>query len=310
VYVARHGGNALNGLQSFITIRWEEPTETGGLPILGYTVSMRKDDQTWAMAFDGSVRPDILSNKFEELQSGSKYEFKVWSRNKLGYSAQASEILTVYAAKYPYKMDPVRQVSVTANGILSSITLEWTAAQYDGGLSVQGYYLQMNAGYGTDLLDTLYQVTSGTQYTFNNLIAGVTYEFRISAFNILEAENKQFDEALNFSGKVSFVIANEPDQITDVAQRITEYEVGKIKLEWSPPNDNGSPILEYIVTRDVGYGVYFEIGKSNESAYTDMNLESGKTYNYKVKSLNVIGLSIESDIVSGIAGQLSDQIQT
>lgn len=69
---------------------------------------MREDDGAWSMAFDGSVKPDILLNKFEELTPGSKYDFKVWSRNKLGYSTDASEVLTVYAAKYPYKMDPVR----------------------------------------------------------------------------------------------------------------------------------------------------------------------------------------------------------
>jgi hypothetical protein len=69
---------------------------------------MQKDDGAWNMAYDGSVRPDILDFKFMELTSGSKYGFKVWSRNKLGYSTEASDVLTVYAAKYPYTMDPLR----------------------------------------------------------------------------------------------------------------------------------------------------------------------------------------------------------
>jgi len=36
----------------------------------------------------------------------------------------------------------------------------------------------------------------------------------MAAYNILEAQNKQFDDQLNFSDVVSFVIANIPDQIT------------------------------------------------------------------------------------------------
>jgi hypothetical protein len=44
-------------------------------------------------------------------------------------------------------MDPLRRVSVTENYLLSEITLEWTPCQWNGGLDVQGYYLQINSGY-------------------------------------------------------------------------------------------------------------------------------------------------------------------
>jgi hypothetical protein len=37
-YVSRHGGDLDSGLQPYITVAWEGPTELGGLPILGYLV--------------------------------------------------------------------------------------------------------------------------------------------------------------------------------------------------------------------------------------------------------------------------------
>ena len=122
-----------------------------------------------------------------------------------------------------------------------------------------GYYLQVNSGYGTQFTDQLYTVLANElqQYTFGNLIAGATYQFRIAAFNLLEAANPQFDDQLNFSDSVSFVIANAPEAITDLHQAAVGYEVGKIKLVWSEPESNGSQITAYLVTRDVGSGVFF-----------------------------------------------------
>jgi len=48
------------------------------------------------------------------------------------------------------------------------------------------------------------------------LIEGVTYKFRIAAFNRLEAENKQADDSLNYSEPASFTIATAPGQITQL----------------------------------------------------------------------------------------------
>jgi hypothetical protein len=73
----------------------------------------------------------------------------------------------------------------------------------------------------------------------------------------LEADNKQFDDELNWSDAVEYVIANVADQITEFSQSLEDYENGKCKLIWTEPYNNGSPIIYYSVMRDVGSGVYF-----------------------------------------------------
>jgi hypothetical protein len=104
----------------------------------------------------------------------------------------------------------------TPSLLTSSITLTWPTSEFDGGLAILGYDLQINSGYETDFTTDLHQVSvSASEYTFSPLIAGVEYKFRIAAYNLIESTNKQSDDELNFSDTVQFVIANEPDQITD-----------------------------------------------------------------------------------------------
>ena len=87
-------------------------------------------------------------------------------------------------------MDPVTQVVVQANDLLSTITVTWTPAAFTGGLPVVGYYLMINGGYGSSYLPTQHQIlASETEYMFENLIAGATYKIKIAAYNRLEAEN-------------------------------------------------------------------------------------------------------------------------
>lgn len=86
-YVERSGGDQTSGLEPYITISWEEPLDKGGVAILGYLVSMSEDGGVWQLAYDGSVEANIRWFKFQGLNQGSLYAFKVWSRNALGTSA-------------------------------------------------------------------------------------------------------------------------------------------------------------------------------------------------------------------------------
>lgn len=58
-YVDRSGGDVVSGLQPFITISWDKPTDNGGVNILGYLVSISKDGGPWTLAYDGSVEAEI-----------------------------------------------------------------------------------------------------------------------------------------------------------------------------------------------------------------------------------------------------------
>ena len=85
-----------------------------------------------------------------------------------------------------------------------------------------------------------------------------------------------------------------PGQVTVFSQSLTGYEAGKVKLQWTAPEDNGSTILYYVVMRDVGSGVYFEVYKGLDTKFTDDGLYPGYDYHYKVKAYNPIGFGPDS----------------
>jgi hypothetical protein len=51
---------------------------------------MNEDGGDWKLAYDGSVEPTLREKTFVGLTPGSLYRFKVYSRNELGTSAEAS----------------------------------------------------------------------------------------------------------------------------------------------------------------------------------------------------------------------------
>lgn len=73
-----------------------------------------------AATYDGSTNPNLLSYKFQDLNSGSSYSFRVYARNSLGYST-ASTSTTIIAANMPPAMSSPTITTVTPNSAGSSI---------------------------------------------------------------------------------------------------------------------------------------------------------------------------------------------
>ena len=92
---------------------------------------------------------------------------------------------------------------------------------------------------------------------------------------MIESANPQYDDELNFSKVTSFIIANAPDKITEFSQSLTNYISGKVNLIWTPPDDNGIEITHYIVSRDVGSGVFYRVYNGSLPMFTDQGLSLG-----------------------------------
>jgi hypothetical protein len=64
---------------------------------------------------------------------------------------------------------------------------------------------------------------------------------------------------------------------------------GQVTLEWITPAANGSPITSYLVTRDVGSGVFFKVYQGASNSHTDKGLVAGKSYTYKIAAITAAG---------------------
>jgi len=121
----------------------------------------------------------------------------------------------------------------------------------------------------------VYVAAGSTSYTFTNLVAGAIYQYRITAVNTIWTTNKFHDDILNFSDGTSHIVALVPGLITNLAQQAFDYEKGSIKLIWTAPAANGSPIKYYQILRDVGSGVFYPLAKATDIFYTDTDLVIG-----------------------------------
>ncbi len=287
--MSRSGGDAATGLSPFIKIEWDGPHETNGAPILGYQVEMSSGSGAYSVAYDGSTNAVQRSFKFQNLGAGSTYHFRVKARNVKGYSP-AGPAITIIAATMPFKMTPPTVSTIVPNDQLSTLEITWTTPTENGGSAITGYYVQRNSGYGTSYIEPGTFVAVGTNaYTFTNLVEGATYLFRIAAVNTIYTTNKFFDDILNFSEGTSHIVALAPDQVTVFSQRTADYEKGKVKLQWTAPNMNGSPVKYYTLLKDVGSGIYYPLYKGSDTSYTDEGLVEGQSYNYKVYATNAAG---------------------
>ena len=81
-------------------------------------------------------------------------------------------------------------------------------------------------------------------------------------------------------------------------------------LSWQAPDNNGSEITSYIVTRDVGSGVHYIIYEGIEATYIDTGLQAGETYLYKVSAVNAFGQGEVSSVLTTTASQIPGKIDT
>jgi len=260
-YVNRHGGDLSIGLSPYITISWQEPDEDGGAPILGYFIEASIFGGPFNLIFDSSSDPQTKQKQLLDLVQGARYQFRVFSRNIVGRSLTPSPAVEIYAAIYPYKMDKLKLGVVVPNGDQSTLEVRWDDNLFTGGSAVLGYYLQRNSGYKSSLIEPGELIPFGVNsFVFTNLLEGVNYKFRIAAFNVLKDSNKFLpDDYLHFSDPVEFYVANLPGKITVFSQPTTGYISGTVNLVWQQPLTNGSPIIKYVLQRDVGVGVFFTI---------------------------------------------------
>ncbi|MCG7844809.1 MAG: fibronectin type III domain-containing protein, partial [Methanomassiliicoccales archaeon] len=95
----------------------------------------------------------------------------------------------------------------------------------------------------------------------------------------------------------SIVVPSAPTNLT------TDVGDGFITLDWlAPQNDGGSNITEYRIFRaeaETGSFVLFATVGSTATTFSDLGLENGVTYLYRVRAVNTEGSSHYSNEVSG-----------
>jgi titin len=243
------------GDQSVI-LNWASPADLGGSAVISYLVSYRSG-VTWT-----DVQTTQLTTTFTGLDNGVAYDVRVAAITAAGLGAFATSSVTPYGVPEIVVITPTRGDS--------EVALSWTAAAPNGS-AVIAYELQYKLG--TDSIWTTPPTPTALSATVTGLTNGVSYDFRVRAYN------------QGGAGPFAVVSAT-PSTVPGVPQGFTAIGGDEsITVDWDPPlDDGGSPITSYDVEYKDAFGWVDAAG-----ATTFTGLTNSLLHDVHVRAVNAVG---------------------
>lgn len=171
-------------------------------------------------------------------------------------------------------------------------SLVWGAPDDDGGSPVKHYIVEK-----MNLKDGLWKEVKKVdkpECDVLDLVEGDKYKFRVRAVNDQgESENLINDKEILARDQF-----DPPDPPTDL--NLTNWDSTFADLEWGvPQNDNGSPVLKYIIQAKVGKATTWSNVKEvkhPDHATKIENLTPNSEYQFRVIAVNKAGPSEPSEV--------------
>ncbi len=156
------------------SISFDAPMIDGGSTITGYTVTSSPGGITGA----GNSSPIIVSG----LTNGTAYTFTVTATNAIGTSPASSPPSN---AVTPIAI-PDAPTGVTAVAGNTQVTLSWTAPLNDGGTAIIDYVIDYKLSSEPTVWTAFADgISVGTTVTITGLTNNLSYDFRVSAVNVV-----------------------------------------------------------------------------------------------------------------------------
>ena len=254
-----------------VTLNWTAPASNGGATILRYEYE-QDFSGTWTSTGSAATNYTVMG-----LTNAQFYTFRVRAVNRVGAgtasgSRSATPTATLGAPDAPH--------SLSATPGNRQVMLSWV--QPSGGAAVTHYeYEQDFSGTWTSTGGT------ATSYTVRNLTNGQSYTFRVRAVNSTGANGAS-------NSRTATPTATEPDAPQNLRSTPGDQQV---TLRWTAPaSDGGEPITHYEYEQDFS-GTWTSTG-GTATNYTVRNLTNGQSYTSRVRAVNGIGESGESNQAS------------
>ena len=249
---------------------------SGGTPA-SYTITASPGGATC------QVISPATSCTISSLTNGTSYTFTASASNTTGNSASNS---SASAGVIPAGI-PSAPTGVTASGTGGSATITWSTPDSNGGSAITDYVVQYSvAGSGswTTLADG---VSTSTSANVTGLTAGNSYEFRISAKNVIGTSIPSFTSPVASTFPTVPTISG----VTSASEQVT--------VTWNAPSHLGSGTItgdEYVVTAYDASGN--EAGSckptSGQTTCVVTGLDNGSSYTFKVAVITTVGTSEQS----------------
>jgi fibronectin type 3 domain-containing protein len=264
-----------------VTLNWTVPSDTGGLPITGYTLY-------WAQIPSADVNFIVLGNVTSfihtGLTNGQNYYYKVYATNEGGKNSTNTTVMSAIP-----KTIPGAPTNLQANAGNGYIYLTWNAAP-NGGSSITNYLIYAGTEANAEPLYTT--IGNVLYYNVSGLSVYETWYFVVRAQN---------SEGLGpNSSRVNAIPYTPPSVPRDLTLTPSN---GEIMLAWLTPLINGgSAITNYSIYRgeNTETAVYLTTTNGPVLSFIDSGLTNGFTYYYRIAAINIYGEGSKTDIVSSV----------
>ena len=265
--------NLISG--SMIVLNWNDNCnyETG------YEIEQANGDSLFKKiaSVDSNTTTFTVKGSF---QKGQKYLFRVRAKAGNSFSGYSN----IAYANIVLKAPDITNVVYTSD---TTATISWNdSSDFESSFSIQ----QVKNGYLTTI-KTVPANTTSTQIT-GEFINGIYYTFAVAAvdsFLMTTSPTKYFQ-----------YVFNPPTNLT-----ITEVDMNKVQLTWT---NSASLSTQIKIEKKESGSVYMEVGtvSAGVSTFTDINLDTSKTYYYRAKAFTRINNIYSNEIKVAYAPQIVD----
>jgi titin len=257
---------ATSGADAQSVVSWTAPTNIGGTPITGYTVTSTPEYRTCSTTTATTCTVTGLKN-------GVDYTFTVVATNLVG----TGEASVPSAFAKPSRTPDAPSISA-ATTLHRAATIAWNPPGFDGGVPVTSYTVLTYVG--TDLQNGFSCTGSSTtrSCTIDGLTYGVAYNFKVSATN---------DRGTGENSNTSDAITPIDPPTAPLNVTATSFENSRSTVSWTAPADfRGSAITSYVVTSESGDST---CNANSGTSCIVTGLTNGREYRFTVVARNAAG---------------------
>ncbi|KAK2499949.1 hypothetical protein MC885_006542, partial [Smutsia gigantea] len=263
---------------TWLSLQWSKPLGTPSDEGISYILEM--EEETSGYGFKPKYDGEDLAYTVKNLRRSTKYKFKVIAYNSEGKSSP-SEVVEFTTC--PDKPGVPAKPSVKGKIHSHSFKITWDPPKDSGGASVNKYVVEMAEGSNGNKWDMIY-TGAAREHLCDRLNPGCSYRLRV--YCISDGGQSAVSESL-------LVQTPSVPPGPCLPPRLQGRPKAKeIQLRWGPPVvDGGSPISCYCVEmspveKDEPRDVY----QGSEIECTVSNLLPGKTYTFRLRAANRMGL--------------------
>ncbi|KAL4658667.1 immunoglobulin-like and fibronectin type III domain-containing protein 1 isoform X1 [Arapaima gigas] len=258
-----------------IEFKWRPPKDNGGAPVTNYNLERQQVGRnTWKKIGNVPGNPPVY--KDNDVDHGKRYCYRIRAISSEGVS-EVLETEDVQAGTKAYPGPPAAPRVVST--FKDCINLSWAPPTNTGGTSILGYNVEKRKK-GSNLWSQVNpegELIQAKKYAVRDLVAGVQYQFRVSAANLSGAGEP--------STPTDFVFARDPKKppgkVVDL--KVADSSYTALSLSWNKP-------VEVKGVNDEAKGYFIEIRPGESTVWDRCNTNPSNMTTYTVKGMKSMAM--------------------